>query len=96
MCRWLAYSGNPVSLEELLANEVVLLSGEPGQRGDLLRDPLLLLERERHRLPRIPERRLRRLDGRDHDLVVGVEQELDDHHRVVPLLDRLPVEVRGQ
>ena len=39
---------------------------------------------------------LRRLDGRDRDLVVGVEQVLDDHHRVVPLLDRLPVEVRGQ
>ena len=27
---------------------------------------------------------------------VGVEQELDEHHRVVPLLDRLPVEVRGE
>ncbi len=29
-------------------------------------------------------------------MVIGVEQELDDHQRVVPLLDRLPVEVRGE
>ena len=30
------------------------------------------------------------------DLLVRVEQVLDDHHRVVPLLERLPVEVRGE
>ena len=28
--------------------------------------------------------------------MIGVEEELDDHHRVVPLLDRLAVEVRGE
>ena len=39
---------------------------------------------------------LRRLDRRDPHLEIGVEQELDDHHRVVSLLDRLPVEVRGE
>ena len=83
-------------MQELLADEVVLLAGERGERGDLLGDALLLVERERHRLPGITERRLRRFDGRDRDLVVRVEQELDDHHRVVPLFDRLPVEVRGQ
>ena len=33
---------------------------------------------------------------RDHDLLVKVEQVLDHHHRVVSLLDGLPVEVRGE
>ena len=28
--------------------------------------------------------------------LVGIEQVLDDHHRVVPLLHRLAVEVRGE
>ena len=28
--------------------------------------------------------------------MVGVEQVLDDHHRVVSLLERLAVEVRGE
>ena len=39
---------------------------------------------------------LRRRHTRDCHRLVGVEQELDEHHRVVPLLDRLAVEVRGQ
>ncbi len=83
-------------MQELLADEVVLLAGERCERGDLLGDALLLLQRQRNRLPRVLERGLRRLDGRSHDVVVGVEQVLDDHHRVVPLLQRLPVEVRGE
>ena len=44
----------------------------------------------------VGEVRLRRLDARDDDVVVGVEQVLHHHHRVVPLLDRLAVEVRGE
>ena len=83
-------------MQELLADEVSLLARECCQRGDLLGDALLLLERERDRRTRVRERRLRRLDGRDLDRVIGVEQELDDHQRVVPLLDGLPVEVGRQ
>ena len=41
----------------------------------------------------VREVHLRRLDCRDDDLCVGVEQILHHHHRVVPLLDRLAVEV---
>jgi hypothetical protein len=37
-----------------------------------------------------------RLDPRDVHGFARVEQVLDDHHGVVALLDRLPVEVRGQ
>ncbi len=37
-----------------------------------------------------------RLHGRDPDLLVGVEEVLHHHHRVVALLDRLAVEVRGE
>ena len=36
---------------------------------------------------------LRRVDARDAHRLAGVEQVLDDHHRVVPLLHRLAVEV---
>ena len=43
-----------------------------------------------------PKLGLRRGDGRDRHLQVGVEQVLDEHHRVVSLLDRLPVEVGGE
>ena len=67
-----------------------------GELDDLLGDALLLLERELDGRDRVGELGLRRLDAGDHDLLVGVEQVLDDHHRVVPLLDRLPVEVRGE
>ena len=41
-------------MEELLADEVVLLAREGGQRGDLLGDALLLLERQRDRLRASP------------------------------------------
>ena len=54
-------------VQELLADEVALLARERGERGDLLGDALLLLERERDRRPRVRERRLRRLDRRDLD-----------------------------
>ena len=39
-----------------------------GESGDLRGDALLLIERERDRLDVVREGRLRRRDGRDHDL----------------------------
>jgi diadenosine tetraphosphatase ApaH/serine/threonine PP2A family protein phosphatase len=36
------------------------------------------------------------LDPRGRDRLVRVEEVLHHHHGVVPLLDRLPVEVRGE
>src|SRR5262245_10274376 len=83
-------------VQELLADELPLLARLLHELDDLVGDPLLLLERERDRRDGVRERRLRRLDPRDHDLLVRIEQVLDDDHRVVPLLDRLPVEVRGE
>ncbi len=53
-------------------------------------------ESERNWCDDVPEVGLRRLHPGDaHDLV-GVDQVLHHHHGVVPLLDRLPVEVRGE
>ena len=34
--------------------------------------------------------------ARDAHLLAGVEQVLDDHHRVISLLDRLAIEVCGK
>ena len=83
-------------MQELLADEVALVACGQRELLDLLRDALLLLERELDRSDDVGERRLRRLHGRDHDVLVCVEQVLHHHHRVVPLLDRLAVEVRGE
>src|SRR4029450_13799934 len=35
-------------------------------------------------------------DGRDAHVLARVEEVLDEHHRVVSLLESLPVEVRGE
>ena len=55
-------------MQELLADEVVLLARDRASADDLLRDALLLLEGERDRRSRVLERRLRRLDARDRGL----------------------------
>ena len=83
-------------MQELLADEVALLPRQRGERHDLLGHRPLLLQRECDGRHRVGELRARSLDPRDRHGLVGVEQVLDDHHRVVSLLDRLPVEVRGQ
>jgi hypothetical protein len=83
-------------LHELLARVVAVLAGDAHEIGALIRDPPLLLERERDRLGEPGERGLRRVDPRDHHRLVGVEQVLDHDHRVVALLDGLPVEEPGQ
>ena len=70
--------------------------GRAARGRDLLGHAPLLLQREPHRLDDVRERGLRRVDARDRHRLVRVEQVLDDHHRVVPLLDRLAVEVRGE
>ena len=61
-----------------------------------LGDPLLLLERERDGRDDVGEAvcgaAMPGIDGLD----VGVEEVLHHHHRVVALLERLPVEERGQ
>ena len=83
-------------MQELLSDEVALGAGELGEVRDLLGHPLFLLQREPHRLDDVGELGLRRLDPRDRDALVRVEQVLDDHHRVISLLHRLPVEVSGE
>ena len=83
-------------LHELLAREVAALARHAHEVGALIRDAPLLLERQRDRLGEAGERRLRRLDARDHDGLVRVEQVLDHDHRVVALLDGLPVEQPGE
>ncbi len=83
-------------MHELLGDEVDLVTRRQGQLLDLTRDALLLLERQVHGRRDVGERDLRRLDGGDHDLLVGVDEVLDHHHRVIPLFHRLAVEVRGE
>ena len=83
-------------MEKLLADELTLVPRELHQLDDLLGHPLLLRESERDRSDGVVERRLRRLDARSHDVLVGVEEVLHHDHRVVPLLDRLPIEMRGE
>src|SRR5262245_23836764 len=82
--------------QELLPNELLLLARQRRQGLDLLGDLPLLREGERDRRDGVVERRPRRVDPGNPYLLVGVEQVLDDHHSVVPLLDGLAVEVRGQ
>ena len=83
-------------VHELLRDEVALLAGRQRELLDLAGDPLLLVEREPHGLDHVRERRLWGLDGGDDDRLVGVDEVLHHHHRVVPLLQRLAVEVRGE
>ena len=83
-------------VQELLADEVPLRPRQLRELLDLLGHPLLLLERQADGLDDVGELRLRRLDAGDRDRLVRIEQVLDDHHRVIALLDRLPVEVRGE
>src|SRR6266498_297801 len=79
--------------EELLADVLVLLTGELNEPGDLLGHRPLLTQRDRDRRALVLEARRRLCDARNLDLGSGVEQVLHDHHRVVSLLDCLPVEV---
>ena len=53
-------------------------------------------KRERHGLDDVRELRLRRLDSGRYHVLVRVEQVLHHHHRVVSLLDGLPVEVSSE
>ena len=80
----------------LLADPVPLLAGDLREGRDLLRDAALLGQRQGDRLDGAAERDLRRRDPGDDDLLTGVEEVLDEHHGVVPLLHRLAVEERGQ
>ena len=79
--------------EELLADEVALGPGDLRQLLDLAGHRLLLLERHAHWLDRVRELVARTGHGWDGDRRLGVEQVLDDDHRVVPFLDRLAVEM---
>ncbi len=81
---------------ELLAAEVAALARDADEVGALVGDALLLLERERDRLGQFAERGLRGGDARDDHGLVGVEQVLHHDHRVVALLDGLPVEQPGE
>jgi hypothetical protein len=83
-------------VQELLADEVAFLPGKRDEPDDLIGNPLLLLERERDGLRCGAEIASRPLDPGDRHGQVGVEQELDDHHRVVSLFDGLAIERRGE
>ena len=83
-------------VEELLADELPLLPRELHQLHDLLRHALLLLECKRDGRDHVAKRGLRRLDSGRHDLVICIEEVLHHHHRVVPLLDGLAIEVGGE
>ena len=66
------------------------------ERHDLVGDALLLVEREPYWRHDVGELGPRRLDAGRDDVLVCVQQVLHHHHRVVPLLHRLPVEVGGE
>ena len=84
-------------MHELLRDEVALLAGGERELLDLAGDPLLLVERERDGLDRRPRTRLCGAStAGTTTCLVGVEEVLHHHHRVVPLLDRLAVEVRRE
>ena len=85
-----------VPLHELLAEVVALVAGGAGEQGDLVGDAPLLVE---HQLDDVLDRLevvADLVDAGDADLHVVVEQVLDHAHRVVALLEGLPVEVGGQ
>src|SRR5690349_6247498 len=52
-------------LDELLAGVVAVLTRQRCQAADLFGHPLLLGQRQRHRLDHVPEAGARRLDARD-------------------------------
>lgn len=80
-------------MHELLGDEVAVLPCDQRESRDLRRDALLLVERERDGLDIVCEDGLRSCDRRGRHVVARVEKVLHHHHRVVSLLDRLPVEV---
>jgi ornithine carbamoyltransferase len=81
-------------VQELLTDELPFLARELHEVDDLLGDPLLLREREGHGSDDIRECGLGGVDARRDDVVIGVEEVLHHHHRVVPFLHGLAVEVR--
>ena len=62
-------------------------------RLHLIGDRAFLIERQRQRVARFVELIPHRVDTRDLDVHVAVEQMLHQHHRVVSFLDRLAVKV---
>src|SRR5581483_12147668 len=83
-------------LHELLGGVVALFASCGRESVDLLGHASLLLERERDWPNHILEPHPWRHDTGDRDLAVRIEQELDHHHRVVALLQRLTVEKARQ
>ncbi|EUA56791.1 hypothetical protein I553_8845 [Mycobacterium xenopi 4042] len=80
-------------LHELLAEVVAFVAGRGGQPADLLGDGTLLVKRQRQRLCRGVEPVADGAHTGDFDTEIAVEQMLYQHHRVISLLHRLPVEV---
>ena len=83
-------------MQELLSDELALLARKLHELDDLLGDPLLLCKRQRHWSNDVCECGLRSVDARRDDIVIGIEEVLNHHHRVVPFLDGLAIEVRGE
>src|SRR5690606_8016220 len=82
--------------QELLAERVALLARRAEQLLDLGGDLLFLLERKADRGHDVVEVVAHLARAGDRDRQVTVEHVLDDHHRVVALLERLAVVVPGQ
>ena len=80
-------------MHELLCHEIAVLARNHRELGDLRRNALLLIECKRHRLDIVREGDLRSCNRRRYHVVPRVEQVLHHHHRVVPLFDRLAIEV---
>src|SRR3954468_7488311 len=69
-------------LEEALCEVVVLLDGDVHQRGDLTRDLFLPVQRRFDGFFGRLERRVRRGDGGDLEVALGIEDVLHELHRV--------------
>ena len=80
----------------LLAERITLGPGGLEQRLDLPGDLLLLREGELDRLDDVREVVAHGRDAGDRDAEMPVHAVLHEHHRVIALLDRLPVEVRRE
>src|SRR5882757_2559679 len=83
-------------LQELLGAVVLQFAGELEEGEDLVADPFLLGEGHFHRLGAVGVGGRVRLDVGDLDLLADIEQVADHHHRVLALLERLPVEEGGE
>ena len=83
-------------LHELLAEVIALVAGHCREPADLLGDRAFLVERQRQRIARFVELIAHRVNSRDVDADIAIEQILHQHHRVVSFVERLAVKMLRQ